>query len=71
MNEHLKRLQYDKECIINVMEDQSRSAFTLASGPLNRMPSPAAALAIVQAYSSCSSNASIAVLVRMPLTASI
>ena len=66
MDKHLKRLQYDKKCMMSIMEDQPRPAFTLAPGPFNRMPSHKAVLAIVQVYSSCSSNASVAVLVRMP-----
>ena len=68
MDKHLKGLQYDSKCMISIVEDQPRPAFTLAPGPFDRMPSHKALLAVVQVYSSCSSNASVAVLVRMPLS---
>lgn len=67
MDKHLKGLQYDSKCMISIVEDQPRP-FTLAPGPFDRMPSHKALLAVVQVYSSCSSNASVAVLVRMPLS---
>ena len=68
MEKHLKRLQYNNECIMNTMEDKPRPVSNLAPGPFNQMLIPTAMLAIVQVYSSCSSNATIAVLVRIPLS---